>query len=822
MIQNSHSPARATSHGAARSTVHSAARGASHGASHGAARSTVQRSRRLAGGFKTASLKVAGKAAVLGMALLIATPLDALACTQVYVGPKLTDTGNVYIGRSEDYAPRHPKAFGIQLPRTNPTFSSGESNFSWTFTGTTLRHTYVRDLPSGWNNRTDAYAEAGTNEKGVSVSATLTTDYNDKIAAVDPIGKSTDYSAPASASTGIGEYNIADVVLGCAKSAREGVKLLGSIIEKHGAYDNNQVIIADAKETWLFSMVSGHQWVAMNLTAVAPDKASVNPNIGRLKFKVDLANESLCLHSKDLEQTAKNAGSAKYFADGSFDVASSYGAENPLPGQWTRYAQGRDYFGTPLKEGEYTFRSLEEAGEDDPIGVTSVTDPQLFFTPGKKQISLFDAQKALCARGEGTKQFDANKNLDLYAIGNETTVEGHMYQIRQNMSADIATIQWQNLSRCEFGVFVPSYSALLTEVNTKLYPINGQWSEAPKSLPGAEEPEEDDVKAAMNAAADDGSLEYVAMNINTLAFNNRSTLAGPVRQYLNALQKQLNEQHKAIDALMQKTPAEKRSELANLAHNNASEQVYAKTYKLLNEMRSYLTKHGQAQASSQTRSTNPTPFVPSDWDAATGDLKDPLRYQATIAEAYNAPAIKAVTGADNVVAGKKLTLSVDANIVDGDEKSKDKLSYTWYAADGTTKLGEGVSLTTDAPAKPGSYTYYVVAKNTVNGKTTRQEIALNVTVAPASGDDVQPGNSTKPSDSAGSTQPHATTKPDATKPDATKPDATKPHKTVKPSNIKKQMPKTGDAANMPAAAFVALAGVAVSLYAYDRKQHASR
>lgn len=148
-----------------------------------------------------------GRAMTVAAAIVMAMPTGALACTQIYMGKGVTDTGDTYVGRAEDYASRHPKAFGIQEPRENPTFSSDESNFEWTFKGTTYRYTYVRDLPSGWDGRDDAYSEAGSNEKGVSVSATLTTGYNDQIKSVDPCGSDKD-------SSGLGEYNIADIVLG--------------------------------------------------------------------------------------------------------------------------------------------------------------------------------------------------------------------------------------------------------------------------------------------------------------------------------------------------------------------------------------------------------------------------------------------------------------------------------------------------------------------------------------------------------------------------------------------------------------------------------
>lgn len=711
-------------------------------------------------------LKIVGKAVALGTALLMAVPLDALACTQIWVGPKLTDTGDVYVGRSEDYAPRHPKAFGVQEPRENPTFSSDESNFKWTYTGKTYRYTYVRDLPSGWDNRTDAYPEAGTNEHGVSCSATLTTDQNEKIDAADPTG-----NANSNDPSGIGEYTIPDIVLGCSKTAREGVKLLGSIIEKHGAYDNNQVIIADAKETWLFSMVSGHQWTAVNLTKVAADKVSVNPNIGRLKFKVNIDDENECLHSANLVKTAEDAGSKVTFDDGTFDIASSYGLENPGASQWTRYAQGRAYFGKPLQAGEFTYTNGK--------GVTAVTDPQLFFTPGKTGITLFEAQRATCTRGEGLPGIDANQN-PVYAIGNNRTVEAHMFQIRKGLSSDIATIQWQNLSRGEFGVFVPSYSALLTKVDTKLFPTNGQWGEKPV---GNSE-RNDSVDAAMDASLDDGSLDYTIMNINTLAYNKRKAIAKPVRQYLDALQKQVIEQHKAIDAKMKTTDAAKRSELANAAHAAISQQVYEKAYKLLGEMRTWLLALREGKVA-------PGSFVASDFNATKNDLKEPLRYSAGVAEQLNAPDIHSFDSVSEVKAGEKIQATALAQVIDSDAKSAKKITYTWYAAEGDVKVAEGSNAKFDAPAKPGTYKYYVVATNTVNGKTTRKD--FNVTVKAA---DAKPGKT--------DVKPGKTTKPDSGK------------------SSKKTMPKTGDSFNVAAVCAAGMLGVAATLYAYERKQRAGR
>ena len=66
------------------------------------------------------------------------------------------------------------------------------------------------------------------------------------------------------------------------------------MIDEQGVCSNDQIIIADSTETWLFAALSGHQWIAMKLT---DDIASLNPNIGNLTYDVDLDDTENCLHS---------------------------------------------------------------------------------------------------------------------------------------------------------------------------------------------------------------------------------------------------------------------------------------------------------------------------------------------------------------------------------------------------------------------------------------------------------------------------------------------------------------------------------------------
>lgn len=185
------------------------------------------------------ALKKLGIGLAFGAATIMSMPTSALACTQMYMGKNLTADGNTYYGRAEDFGPRYLKHFGIE-PSHAPgyTYGSDESDFSYRSTKTTYRYSYVRDHPSQWHGRYDAYSEAGINEKGVSCSATLTTNMNDKAAKADPL---TD--------TGIGEYSYGSVILGESAKAREGVELLGKIIDEQGANGNDQIIIADSNET---------------------------------------------------------------------------------------------------------------------------------------------------------------------------------------------------------------------------------------------------------------------------------------------------------------------------------------------------------------------------------------------------------------------------------------------------------------------------------------------------------------------------------------------------------------------------------------------
>lgn len=550
------------------------------------------------------ALKKLGIGLAFGAATIMSMPTSALACTQVYMGNKLTADGNTYYGRTEDIGTRYLKHYGIE-PSYGPghTYSSDESGFSYTSTKTTYRYSYVRDHPAEWDGRWDAYSEAGINERGVSCSATLSTSYNDDAKAADPTTKHAHKANPEVKNTGIGEYSYAGVILGESATAREGVELIGSLIDEQGVCSNDQIVIADNTETWLFAALSGHQWIAMKLT---DDVASVNPNISNLNFQVNLDDPENCLHSEEIKTMPEEKGFAKYFEDGQFDVAQTYGASinNTGMGSWARYIQGRDYFMAPLTEGtDYEIVKDKDKDKNDVTLGAMVHEMQpLFFQPSKSDWNTFEMIRSFAARGENVAGLNANTD-GAYAIGSNRNTEIHTFQIRQGMDPEIATIQWEMLSNAEFSVAIPFYSALLTEVSP-------YFSDQDVSFDHCEE---EDV---VNNEEPKNSINYVLMDINTLAYENRDHCATGVRAYLDALQKELIEQNLTVDEAMQaEEGTEARTALANKAGKAATKNTYVKCKAMLEEMRDYL-KEGDFSEE----------FVPSDYDADNECLVESITY----------------------------------------------------------------------------------------------------------------------------------------------------------------------------------------------------
>lgn len=630
--------------------------------------------------------------------VIMALPVKAFACTGIYVGSSLTDDGSFYIGRSEDYGKRYRKVFGVEQATENSgkTYSNAAEGrgFSRPYPEKTYRYTYVRDSANYWGGDTTAYAEAGANELGVSMSATVTTDYNAGAKAADPLLDS-----------GLAEYNLGSIILGESTSARQGCENIGKIVDEYGAGECFHTFIADTDGAWMFASLSGHQWIAFKLDSSV---VSVDPNMGSLQYKVDLNDSENVLHSSDIKSLPEEKGFARYFDDGSLNVAATYGPADDGAGQYTRLMIGTQYFNKGYA------KSLEATLADDGE-VTMIKDPQYTFKPERSNYALNDVLRSLAARGEGG-EFDANANSALYPVGNEYQAECHFFQVRSGLPADIATVEWLALSRAEFSIYLPSYASLLTEA-------------ADTYADGDVGHDDGD---PMDASAD-GSLVYVFDDLNDLCEDNRQLYGANVRAYFDALQAEIIDQQAAVDAAIQKVPAGERTELANKLSREVTQQVQQKAVTCLKELRAFIKGKSEGKSADDVAGTA---FVPSDFK--DGKVQQPIAYASVaVAPTISTQPVSATYTKGDAAA----PLTVVAADADG---SISGLSYQWYVRDSSgDRAVEGATSASFTPATDaaGSVSYFVRVTG-AKGLTVDSEVATVQVADKTTADSRQPDQKT--------------------------------------------------------------------------------
>lgn len=172
------------------------------------------------------------------------------------------------------------------------------------------------------------YQAAGTNSKGVSVTATETLAGKEAVEAIDPYNTE----------SGIEEAEIPTILLSEASSAREAMQLLTSIYASTGAYGAGSVIVADSNEAWYIENLSGKQYLAVRLNA---DLLFVCPNISAIGL-MDINDQENVVASDGLIKTSVKAGTFVGNAEaGWIDYASSY--DDAPDSAYLRLAAGLNY-----------------------------------------------------------------------------------------------------------------------------------------------------------------------------------------------------------------------------------------------------------------------------------------------------------------------------------------------------------------------------------------------------------------------------------------------------------------------------------------------
>ncbi len=387
-------------------------------------------------------------------ALTLAATVGASACTTIYVGGNLTEEGTPFVARTEDYGSDMNKLWFISEAGH---FKKGDKflgcpaygEFEWNFTHDSYRFTYFtndifngkcpecgQENPTHWS-----YTEFGTNEKGLSVSATETISGNAEVKKIDP-----NVQEKVDGVVGIEETDIPTILLAEAASAREGIELLAKIYDEYGAYFDSGIFVCDQKETWYIENCSGTQYVAIKLNE---DLIFLEPNIAVIGL-VDLNDTDNVIASEKLIEVAQQAGTFVGDADKNIiDFRASYAnlgtEESPRVGT-PRMSDGLKFLD---KDSDYTPADL--FADNTKFTISNVKDGKLvpFYTNIKVDRKL-------------TKD-DVFNYYKLSSIGKPSNQEIEIFQLFKDEPVQTGTVGWVGVGNMSNNVFIPYYPLLLED-----------------------------------------------------------------------------------------------------------------------------------------------------------------------------------------------------------------------------------------------------------------------------------------------------------------------------------------------------------------------
>ena len=383
--------------------------------------------------------------ALLAAILLLAVFLPGVsACTAIYAGSGLTVDGSTLFARLEEFTSDEgwPKLFDVAPEGTHRRGEKymGCYGFVWNFTHDSYGYTAFCDNNSqgicpdcGKAHPHTPYEAAGTNSRGLSVTATETLVGKEAVLAADAFNTE----------SGIEEAEIPTILLSEASSAREAMTLLTSIYAATGAYTAGSVIVADSDESWYIENLSGKQYIAVRLNA---DLLFVCPNISAIGL-IDLNDRENVVASDGLIETAVRAGTFVGDAEaGLIDYAASY--DDAPHSTYLRLAAGLNYLSgkavcpedlTPFGIDGFAFRITNVAPEGKIVA--PYTNIRADRKLGVRDVMEFYLQEP---------------------ISRHRSLETHIFQI-SDPSAH-GTVEWLSMADNRTGVFVPYYPLETTEV----------------------------------------------------------------------------------------------------------------------------------------------------------------------------------------------------------------------------------------------------------------------------------------------------------------------------------------------------------------------
>ena len=537
---------------------------------------------------------------MIAILIVMCCPVDANACVLFYTGGATTEDGaNTFMRTEEIYADDN-KVYYIapEGKHKEGEVYQGCTDFKWTFTHDSYKYEArcdgkVDGMCLNCESKHDhtPYEEAGTNSKGLTVSATQSLNANAAIKKADPF---TD--------EGIEESEMATVLLSEAKSARDGVELLTSIYEDVGAaYEGAGVMICDKDEQWYVENLSGHEYIAVLLPA---DVTFLQCNVSVLG-RIDLDDTDHVIASEHLIDVAKKAGT--FVGDEEeniIDFRASYNdymmeiIDEDWPEEWRTHVQERLVAGLNFLEGK-------SAEDEDAWTVDNVLkDNHFVMTNLDEDGKITGLHNDLELKDQMT--FDNILALFReYPIAFEENINTHMYRFYPAEEKELGTVEWCAMDNTMYNVFVPSYPMLLTDT------WEGYQVELDEVEVTTKEPSEGDyyVKDGEYHVFPEGWDKSYMMTLNamtnTLTYGDLSEKQIKLAEFnLQALQTEFVAQFEALQKEIHKAKSTKaREEIMT----NADKEMAAQVQGLALALYKYYTT---GEKSDLIQSNNSFPVVP--------------------------------------------------------------------------------------------------------------------------------------------------------------------------------------------------------------------
>ena len=377
-----------------------------------------------------------------------------MACTTILVGKKASYDGSTMIARNDDGHYDVKKLVVVDPKKQPKKYKSVISHVEVELPDEALSYTCCPNV----DEKDGIWAAAGINSANVSMTATETITSNARVLGADPLVRYQKASSKKEKDVigGIGEEDLVVLVLPYIRSAKEGVIILGQLLEKYGTYESNGIAFSDENEIWWLETIGGHHWIAAR---VKDEEYVIMPNqFGLDHFDLEdaLSTQKEYMCSKDLKEFID-----KYHLDcnndGKFNPRLIFGSHDD---QDHVYNTCRAWYMARY----FNPRTYKWDGED--ADFTPESDDIPWSLVPERKITVEEVKYILSSYYQGTKYNPysavAGKTAGMYrTIGIARTGFMSINQIRPYVSNEIKAVEWICFGPNPFNSVLPFYTNTL-------------------------------------------------------------------------------------------------------------------------------------------------------------------------------------------------------------------------------------------------------------------------------------------------------------------------------------------------------------------------